>query len=34
VLDAGGVVRYTQVGFESGDEKTYERSIRDILAGR
>jgi len=30
-VDAGGVIRYTQVGFEDGDEKKYEKVIRGIL---
>jgi len=34
-VDAGGVIRYTPVGFEAGDEETYEAAIRKILdAGR
>jgi peroxiredoxin len=31
IVDAGGVIRYTQVGFESGDEKKYERVIEEVL---
>jgi hypothetical protein len=30
-LDAGGVIKYTQVGFEAGDEKKYEKVIKEIL---
>jgi len=26
-----GVIKYTQVGFEQGDEKKYEKVIREIL---
>ncbi len=28
---AGGVIRYTQLGFEAGDEKGYETILKDIL---
>jgi rhodanese-related sulfurtransferase len=28
---AGGVIRYTQVGFEAGDEKEYEKVVREGL---
>ena len=31
-MDAGGVIRYTQVGFEQGDEKKYDRAIRKVLS--
>jgi hypothetical protein len=30
-LDAGGVIRYTQVGFTDGDEKKYESALREVL---
>jgi len=30
-VDAGGVIRHTQVGFEEGDEKKYEKIIRQVL---
>jgi hypothetical protein len=30
-VDAGGVIRYTQVGFEQGDEKKYEQAIQGLL---
>jgi hypothetical protein len=30
-VDAGGVIRYTQVGFEQGDEKKYEQAIQELL---
>lgn len=30
-MDAVGVIRYTQVGFEQGDEKKYEKVIRQVL---
>jgi hypothetical protein len=30
-VDAGGVIRYTQVGFEQGDEKKYEQAILKAL---
>ena len=30
-MDDGGVVRYTQVGFEEGDENKYERVIQELL---
>jgi hypothetical protein len=33
-VDAGGVIRYTQVGFEQGDEKKYEQVIREVLSGQ
>jgi len=29
-----GVIRYTQVGFEEGDEKKYEQSVQDILKAK
>jgi len=32
VLDAGGVIRYTQVGFEAGDEKRYAKEVEAALA--
>jgi hypothetical protein len=31
VIDAVGVVRYTQVGFEAGDEKVYRDWIERLL---
>ena len=31
IADAGGVIRYTQVGFEAGDEKEYEKVVREVL---
>jgi hypothetical protein len=34
VLDAGGIVRHTQVGFQAGDEKRYEALIRELLSRR
>jgi hypothetical protein len=30
-VDAGGVIRFTQVGFEAGDEERYEKVIRRLL---
>jgi hypothetical protein len=33
-VDAGGVLHYTQVGFEAGDEKNYEKIIQELLRGR
>jgi hypothetical protein len=30
-VDAGGVLHYTQVGFEAGDEKKYEEVIQELL---
>ncbi|HEX6811607.1 MAG TPA: hypothetical protein VF384_08300 [Planctomycetota bacterium] len=33
MLDAGGVIRHTQVGFEAGDEATYIRTLHEILDG-
>jgi hypothetical protein len=30
-MDAGGVLHYTQVGFEAGDEKKYEDVIQQLL---
>lgn len=30
-MDAGGVIRYTQVGFEAGDEKKYEQVVQQLL---
>lgn len=33
MIDAGGVIRHTQVGFEAGDEATYVATLRQILAG-
>jgi hypothetical protein len=30
-VDAGGVIRYTQVGFEKGDESKYELTIKEVL---
>jgi len=29
-----GVIRYTQVGFEEGDEKKYEQAIQDLLKAK
>jgi hypothetical protein len=34
IVDAGGVIRYTQVGFEKGDEKKYETVIVELLKGK
>lgn len=34
IVDAGGIVRYTQTGFEAGDEKTYETEIKKLLNGQ
>jgi hypothetical protein len=31
-VDAVGVIRHTQVGFEEGDEKKYERAIQEVLS--
>jgi hypothetical protein len=31
-VDAGGVIRHTQVGFKGGDEKKYEETLREILS--
>lgn len=31
MVDAGGVIRYTQVGFEQGDEKKYEQAFQEVL---
>jgi hypothetical protein len=33
-VDAGGVLHYTQVGFEAGDEKKYEKVIQELLRGK
>lgn len=33
MLDAGGVIRHTQVGFEAGDEATYIKTLHEILDG-
>jgi hypothetical protein len=29
-----GVIRYTQIGFEEGDEKKYEQAVQDILKAK
>jgi hypothetical protein len=29
-----GVIRYTQVGFEEGDEKKYEQAVQDLLKAK
>ncbi len=31
IIDAVGVVRYTQTGFQGGDEKRYEAEIKRLL---
>jgi len=31
VIDAGGVILYTQVGFEAGDEQKYEKVFTELL---
>jgi len=31
IVDASGIVRYTQTGFEAGDEKKYEAEIKKLL---
>jgi len=33
-VDAGGVIRYTQVGFEQGNEKKYEQVIQELLSAK
>jgi hypothetical protein len=30
-VDAGGVIRYTQVGFKASDAVTYEKVIKEVL---
>jgi peroxiredoxin len=34
IIDAGGVIRYTQVGFEQGDEKKYEKVIEELIKAK
>jgi hypothetical protein len=33
-VDAGGVIRYTQVGFEEGDEQKYEQAVQELLKAK